>query len=363
MLLSRSSMQYYAIGYLRPAAWTCTCQLSRPQTASFDRSERRESPLFFLVWAYVRSASQKNKLLFWCGVCAPASPFCGHKTNPSSRTTEYRQQVWISSSVQISSSALLYNQLSTTTNLVPSHPVELIPASHPPNIIHNEDSLHSTFPQRATELQSAAAPDDKFQWRLRHRHRHGRCQYDSRRAAPSQSARDGGWNFICQWYVNGSSIGQNATSLFHVFFSHTHPTSITAHTSHTANKYSDAVISIPEATKPGDMLVIYIGGSHAGNLIPSSPIPRAGWEEIIDIGPSDLNLKAFYKPYESYGDDDTYKVTDGKSTFVSIVAIRGLNKRRPVVDSGADKDVVSGREGGARAPNVQTEDDGVVLAR
>lgn len=111
------------------------------------------------------------------------------------------------------------------------------------------------------------------------------------------------------------------------------------------------------------MLVIYIGGSHAGNLIPSSPIPRAGWEEIIDIGPSDLNLKAFYKPYESYGDDDTYKVTDGKSTFVSIVAIRGLNKRRPVVDSGADKDVVSGREGGARAPSVQTEDDGVVLAR
>ena len=109
------------------------------------------------------------------------------------------------------------------------------------------------------------------------------------------------------------------------------------------------------------MLVIYIGGSHAGNLIPSSPIPRAGWEEIIDIGPSDLNLKAFYKPYESYSDSDTYKVTDGKSTFVSIVAIRGLNKRRPVVDSGADKDVVSGREGGARAPSVETEDDGLVI--
>ncbi len=155
-------------------------------------------------------------------------------------------------------------------------------------------------------------------------------------------------------------------SRIRVFFSHTHLLRTSIHycsSSHTANKYSDAVISIPEATKPGDMLVIYIGGSHAGNLIPSSPIPRAGWEEIIDIGPSDLNLKAFYKPYESYGDDDTYKVTDGKSTFVSIVAIRGLNKRRPVVDSGADKDVVSGREGGARAPNVQTEDDGVVLAR
>lgn len=110
------------------------------------------------------------------------------------------------------------------------------------------------------------------------------------------------------------------------------------------------------------MLVIYIGGSHAGNLIPSSPIPRAGWEEIIDIGPSDLNLKAFYKPYGSYNDNGTYKVTDGKSTFVSIVAIRGLNKRRPVVDSGADKDVVSGREGGARAPSVKTEDDGLIIA-
>ena len=140
-----------------------------------------------------------------------------------------------------------------------------------------------------------------------------------------------------------------------------HPT-ISTQLSPTANKYNDAVISIPEATEPGDMLVIYIGGSHAGKLIPSSPIPRAGWEEIIDIGPSDLNLKAFYKPYESYNDNDTYKVTDGKSTFVSIVAIRGLNKRRPVVDSGADKDVVSGREGGARAPSVETEDDGLILA-
>ena len=140
-----------------------------------------------------------------------------------------------------------------------------------------------------------------------------------------------------------------------------HPT-ISTQLSPTANKYNDAVISIPEATEPGDMLVIYIGGSHAGKLIPSSPIPRAGWEEIIDIGPSDLNLKAFYKPYESYNDNDTYKVTDGKSAFVSIVAIRGLNKRRPVVDSGADKDVVSGREGGARAPSVETEDDGLILA-
>jgi len=110
------------------------------------------------------------------------------------------------------------------------------------------------------------------------------------------------------------------------------------------------------------MLVIYVGGSHAGKLIPSRPIPRAGWEEIIGIGPSDLNLKAFYKPYESYNDIDTYKVTDGKSTFVAIIAIRGLNKRRPVVDSGADKDVVSGREGGARAPSVQTEDDGLIIA-
>lgn len=110
------------------------------------------------------------------------------------------------------------------------------------------------------------------------------------------------------------------------------------------------------------MLVIFIGGSHAGNLIPSSPIPRAGWEEVIEIGPSDLNLKAFCKPYESYDDVNTYKVTDGKSTFVSIVALRGVDKRRPVIDSGADKDVMSGREGAARAPSVQTEDDGIVIA-
>lgn len=112
----------------------------------------------------------------------------------------------LSSSVQISSSALL-----STNNIVSSHfSVELISALHPPNI-NNEDSLHSTFPQRATELQSAA-PDDKFQWR--HRNRHGRCQHDSRRAAPNQSARDGGWNFICQWYVNGSSIGQKRCHCF-----------------------------------------------------------------------------------------------------------------------------------------------------
>ena len=107
---------------------------------------------------------------------------------------------------------------------------------------------------------------------------------------------------------------------------------------------------------------MYIGGSAAGKKMPSDPKPFQGWSEIHRIGPNDLNLKAFYKPYESYSAPKVFDVTDGKSTFLSIVALRGVNMRDPVIDSDAEKDVMPGRDGAARAPSVNTEENGLVLA-
>lgn len=128
-----------------------------------------------------------------------------------------------------------------------------------------------------------------------------------------------------------------------------------------AMKYADAAIEVPSETKPGDMMIFYIGGSYAGNEKPGDPVPSKGWTEIEEIGPADLNLKAFYKKYEE-GDRTEYNVKRGKSKFVSIVSVRGINDDCPVVDSKAQADTQRGSSGRATAPSVRGEDDGMVFA-
>ena len=97
--------------------------------------------------------------------------------------------------------------------------------------------------------------------------------------------------------------------------------------SSTATKYDNAKIDVPSGTKEGDMLVILIAGSYAGNSIPSGPIPSSGWKQVTKIGPADLNLKAYVKAYKSSDKDFTIK--NGKSTFVSLVAFEALARTVP----------------------------------
>ena len=157
-----------------------------------------------------------------------------------------------------------------------------------------------------------------------------------------------------------------------------------------AAKDSNSVkIRAPKDAEPGDILIIYIGGSASGNKIPSDP--GKDWEDIIDIGKEDLNLKAYWKTYDisdayeefsvdivnpgfnetegehrndsfSPATPDDWKISDGKNTFVSIVALRGIDGRKPIVDADADEDTMDGREGDAKAPSVRAEKRGVVLA-
>lgn len=148
-------------------------------------------------------------------------------------------------------------------------------------------------------------------------------------------------------------------------------------------------IRAPKDAEPGDTLIIYIAGSASGKKIPSNPGKE--WEEIIDIGKEDLNLKSFWKTYElsdafeefTFEDGgypyvnttdsdnlynssqitrDDWKISDGKNTFVSIVAVRGIDGRKPIVDADADEDTDDGREGDAKAPSVRAEKGGAVLA-
>lgn len=142
-------------------------------------------------------------------------------------------------------------------------------------------------------------------------------------------------------------------------------------------------IRAPKDSELGDILIIFIGGSASGKKIPSDPGKE--WEEILDIGKEDLNLKAFWKAYEvsdsldefMFGStyhifnatfnssqiaQDDWKISDGKNTLVSIVALRGIDGRKPIVDADADEDTDDGREGNAKAPRVRAEKGGAVLA-
>lgn len=140
-------------------------------------------------------------------------------------------------------------------------------------------------------------------------------------------------------------------------------------------------IDLPKGTEPGDVLVLYVGGSASGKKMPSRP---DDWTLILEEGKEDLNLKAYYKIAEpndfidkqpsveiSTADNifdfslpkfaDSWKISGGKNTFVSVFSLRGVDTTNPVVDFGSDEDTESGREGDAKAPSVRTEKEGVVI--
>lgn len=123
---------------------------------------------------------------------------------PNPRKTEYRQQGWMQLQMNLSrfvTSSALCPQAYQSTKFHFIFAIELCPQPiitfHIYQHRHNEAGLHSTFPQCIVDLHSAT--DVKCQWR---HHRYCRCQYNSKRAPPDQSARDGRRNFICRWYVN-----------------------------------------------------------------------------------------------------------------------------------------------------------------
>ena len=142
-------------------------------------------------------------------------------------------------------------------------------------------------------------------------------------------------------------------------------------------------IEIPKDAEPGDVLVLYVGGSASGKKIPRRP--GKDWNLIFEEGEEDLNLNAYYKVTEpkDFIDErpsvqisaidnifdfsipdftNTWKISGSKNTFVSIVALRGVDRNTPVVDFDSGEDTGTGREGDAKAPGVRTEKDGIVLA-
>ena len=148
---------------------------------------------------------------------------------------------------------------------------------------------------------------------------------------------------------------------------------------HVATDGNSVKIKVPNDTRRGDVLIMFIGGSASGKKIPSDP--GEDWEHIVGTGKEDLNLNSFRKVYEGtngieeirsdttsvmhdnvFERDENWKIEDGKNTFVSLVALRGIDVRSPIVDADAEEDTMSGREGAARAPSVRGEKGGIVLA-
>lgn len=108
------------------------------------------------------------------------------------------------------------------------------------------------------------------------------------------------------------------------------------------------------------MLLMYIGGSAAGNKRPSEP-SGDGWTLVLTHGKTDLNVMALYKWYGGDGDDDSYEIIDGKNTFVILSAIDGVDRNYPIVDALAERNTVEGKDGRAVAPSVFGVQDGATI--
>uniref|UniRef100_A0A7S2A6D7 Jacalin-type lectin domain-containing protein n=1 Tax=Trieres chinensis TaxID=1514140 RepID=A0A7S2A6D7_TRICV len=120
------------------------------------------------------------------------------------------------------------------------------------------------------------------------------------------------------------------------------------------NEY--ATIDVPRGTQSGQMLVMFIGGSASGTVKPGNP--SGPWKVIMDIGPSDINLKALYMRYDPQG-GQRFTVSGGKNTFIILTALEGI---KSIVDSGATRNSGGGRMGEAVTPSVNTSSNGCVIA-
>jgi len=145
-----------------------------------------------------------------------------------------------------------------------------------------------------------------------------------------------------------------------------------------AQRYETLRIKIPRNTRDGDLVVAFVGGSGpTKSSYPSAPFPEEGWTEIVGAGAKDINQKAYYKVYrnmacddngkglrdcEEYKEPSIYEITGSKSTFVSMVTLRGVNLQDPLVDAKVAMDSMPGLHGASRAPPVMTLNGGAVLA-
>ena len=84
----------------------------------------------------------------------------------------------------------------------------------------------------------------------------------------------------------------------------------------TTRLYATATIQVPPETRPGDLLVVFIGGSGPPwkGVEPSGPLPAEGWREIIRFGPKDINQKAYYKVYGQESESDPFGMSR-RSTY------------------------------------------------
>lgn len=129
-----------------------------------------------------------------------------------------------------------------------------------------------------------------------------------------------------------------------------------------AHDRASVKIAVPSGAKAGDLLLIVVGGSASGKARPGVPSPSSGLEEIESVGPTDVNLKAYYREIDSSNNGRKYTVSGGKNTYVTMSLFRGVDTKNPVYKFGALHNSMDGSMGDAKAPSVKTVRNGAVVA-
>mmetsp|Transcript_5027 Transcript_5027/g.10575 ORF Transcript_5027/g.10575 Transcript_5027/m.10575 type:complete len:377 (-) Transcript_5027:10-1140(-) len=125
-----------------------------------------------------------------------------------------------------------------------------------------------------------------------------------------------------------------------------------------AHASENVIAYLPPNIENGDMVFVFIGGSASGRKRPSDPSGN-GWNKAIEFGPNDVNMKVFYKEY--IGEEDQFKVSDGKNTYVTVLAMRGVNTENPIVSVNATRNSMDEKCGDALAPVVKTSKYGALI--
>ena len=118
-------------------------------------------------------------------------------------------------------------------------------------------------------------------------------------------------------------------------------------------------ISIPEGTRSGDLLALFVGGSGGSNKRPGEP--SGGWYKFMKVGQNDLNLGTYHKVYNEKDDANTFTIEGGKKTFAILSTLRGVDRNFPLVDYSAKIESMPGSEGAALAPSVFGNEKGIVI--
>lgn len=116
---------------------------------------------------------------------------------------------------------------------------------------------------------------------------------------------------------------------------------------------------VPSGLKTDDLIFLFVGCSGGTPQVISK-----GWNKVVGIypkkDPGDINVAVWYKVNKE-GTPNSLKIKAGNKTFITVVTLRGIDPKNPIVDKAGGNNTAK-EKGTAVSPSINGEKGGVTIA-